>query len=234
LTEYLNTDINHNRTIDMNGLRYFKAVVFVACFSAIAPATLTAQDPPASETAKLVAVLNSADASIFDKAKACQRLALVGDESAVPALAGLLTDEKLSAYAREALEGIPAAACDAALREALTRLEGERLIGVLGSIGARRDVEAIDAVGEMLSSDDQSHGGRGCPRAGAYWNARDGRHLAENAFRRHTRIRSGAGQSLFDLRPETHQAERDGQGGGLVRCPAKRPGSATRQVGRNP
>jgi HEAT repeat protein len=154
LTEYLNTDINHNRTIDMNGLRYFKAVVFVACFSAIAPATLTAQDPAASETAKLVAVLNSADASIFDKAKACQRLALVGDESAVPALAGLLTDEKLSAYAREALEGIPAAACDAALREALTRLEGERLIGVLGSIGARRDVEAIDAVGEMLSSDD--------------------------------------------------------------------------------
>ena len=47
-------------------------------------------------------MLNSADASIFDKAKACQRLVLVGDESAVPTLAGLLTDEKLSAYAREA------------------------------------------------------------------------------------------------------------------------------------
>jgi len=104
----------------------------------------------------LVAVLNSADVSIFDKAKACQRLVLVGDESAVPTLAGLLEDEKLSAYAREALEGISADASDAALREALSQLEGERLIGVLGSIGSRRDERAIDAVAKLLESDDAS------------------------------------------------------------------------------
>ncbi|KKL60838.1 hypothetical protein LCGC14_2201330, partial [marine sediment metagenome] len=138
----------------MNLLRYLKATIVVACLLAIAPTTVSAQETATSETAKLVAVLNSADASVFDKAKACQRLVLVGDESAVPALVGLLTDEKLSAYAREALEGISTAASDAALREALGRLEGERLIGVLGSIGARRDVEAIDAVATLLESDD--------------------------------------------------------------------------------
>ena len=137
----------------MNCTRYFRAVVLVACFSAVAPATLPAQDTPTSETAKLVAVLTS-DANTFAKAKACQRLVLVGDESAVPALVGLLADEKLSAYAREALEGIPGPACDAALREALSRLQGERLVGVLGSIGARRDIEAIDAVVKLLGSDD--------------------------------------------------------------------------------
>ncbi len=138
----------------MNLLRYFKAIIVVACLMAIVPTTLSAQEAATSETAKLVAVLNSADSPIFDKAKACQRLVLVGDESAVPTLAGLLTDEKLSAYVREALEGIPGPAPDAALREALARLEGERLIGVLGSIGARRDVEAIDAIAKLLESDD--------------------------------------------------------------------------------
>ena len=71
-------------------------------------------------------------------------LAIVGDQSAVPALAELLADEKLSAYARDALEAIPGSAPDAALREALSQLEGERLIDVLGSVGVRRDAEAID------------------------------------------------------------------------------------------
>ena len=137
----------------MNLLRYFKVTIVAACLLAAVPATLSAQEAATSETAKLVAVLTS-DADTFAKAKACQRLVLVGDESAVPALAGLLADEKLSAYARDALEGIPGAASDAALREALTRLEGERLIAVLGSIGARRDVEAIDAVAKLLESDD--------------------------------------------------------------------------------
>ena len=138
----------------MKRIRYYKGVVLLACLSAMAPATLFAQDAPVSETAKLVAVLKSADAPVFDKAKACQRLAIVGDQSAVPALAGLLADEKLSAYARDALEGIPGPASGAALREAITRLEGERLIGVLGSIGARRDVEAVDAIAKLLGSDD--------------------------------------------------------------------------------
>jgi HEAT repeat protein len=138
----------------MNRIRYFKAVVLVAFLSATAAVTLSAQDSATSETAKLVAVLSSSDAPVFDKAKACQRLSIVGDESAVPVLAGLLADEKLSAYARDTLEAIPGPASDAALREALSRLDGERLIGVLGSIGARRDAEAIDAVAKLLGSED--------------------------------------------------------------------------------
>ena len=137
----------------MNHTRYFRAIIVIACLLAIVPARSSAQDAPTSETAKLSAVLNSADAPVFDKAKACQRLAIIGDESAVPALAGLLTDDKLSTYARSALEGIPGAASDAALRESLARLEGERRIAVLGSIGARRDENAIDAVAKLLDRD---------------------------------------------------------------------------------
>ncbi len=166
----------------MNRLRTIKAMIGAACLWAIFPATLFpatlfpaalfpaamfpaalfpaalfAQEAPQSppgETAKLAAVLTSR-APVFDKAKACQRLSIIGDESAVPALARLLADEKLSNYARCALEGIPGPAPDTALREALSRLQGARLIGVLGSIGVRRDAKAIDAVARLLESDDR-------------------------------------------------------------------------------
>ncbi len=139
----------------MNRTRYFNAITLAACLLAIAPVTLSAQDSATSETTKLVAVLTS-EADTFAKAKACQRLVIIGDESAVPALAGLLADKKLSAYARDGLEAIPGPASDVALREALVRLDGWRLVGVLGSIGARRDVAAIDAVAKLLGSDDSA------------------------------------------------------------------------------
>jgi len=140
----------------MNRIEYSRAVFLAVCFSAIASLPLPAQDSATSETASLAAVLTSPDASVFDKAKACQRLAIIGDESSVPALADLLTDEKLSAYARDALEAIPGAAPGVALRDAVGQLEGDRLIGVLASIGVRRDAEAIGAIATLLGSDDKA------------------------------------------------------------------------------
>ena len=140
----------------MNRIECFRAVLLAACVSAIASLPLPAQDLATSETATLVAVLKSLDASVFDKARACGRLAIIGDESSVPALADLLTDEKLSAYARDALEAIPGAAPDIALRNAVTQLEGDRLNGVLSSLGVRRDAEAIGAIAALLYSDDKA------------------------------------------------------------------------------
>ena len=55
---------------------------------------------------ELINVLNS-DAELFEKAKACQDLAVVGTARAVPALAAQLENEKLAHYARFALEPIP-------------------------------------------------------------------------------------------------------------------------------
>ena len=143
----------------MNRLRYFKTIVPIACLLAICPAISFAQDSPqspSSEAAKLITVLNSAEASVFEQAMACRRLSVIGDENAVPALAGLLGDKKLSTYARSALEAIPGPAADAALRNALAGLHGERLIAVLGSSGARRDAAAVDPIVKSLGSDDPS------------------------------------------------------------------------------
>jgi HEAT repeat protein len=111
-----------------------------------------AQDGAArnAEVAKLVAVLQS-DAPPFNKAQACQRLALIGTKEAVPALAALLADEKLSSYARFGLEPIPDPSVDDALRDALGKLHGRLLAGVINSIGVRRDVKAVNALAKLAS-----------------------------------------------------------------------------------
>jgi HEAT repeat protein len=112
------------------------------------------QEPPAAgDEATLIAVLQS-DAPLFDKAKACQQLAVIGTEKAVPALAELLSDEQLSHYARFGLEPIPVPAVDAVLRDALSRLRGGLLVGVINSIGVRRDTAAVEPVAELLASSD--------------------------------------------------------------------------------
>jgi HEAT repeat protein len=105
------------------------------------------------DEAKLIGVLRS-NAGTFEKAKACQRLAVVGTREAVPVLAGLLGDEKLAHYARFGLEPIPDPSVDAALREAMGKLQGKLLVGVINSIGVRKDAKALPALEERLGSKD--------------------------------------------------------------------------------
>ena len=104
-------------------------------------------------TPQLVAVLKSPSSGDFEKAKACQRLGVVGDASAVPALAALLGDETLSHYARTALEPNSSPEADAALRNALPKLKGDLLIGVINSIGRRKDPKALDALAKLRHGD---------------------------------------------------------------------------------
>ena len=113
------------------------------------PAQIMALPP-----ARLVAILNDTQASAYAKAKACQRLAVVGNESAVSALAPLLSDEKLSVYARTALEPSPGQAPDNALRAALPKLQGDQLIGVINSLAKRRDPHSIDALSKYVHDKD--------------------------------------------------------------------------------
>jgi HEAT repeat protein len=102
---------------------------------------------------KLVAVLKS-DAPQKEKADACRELARIGTKDAVPALAALLGDEKLSHMARYGLETIPDPAVDEALRAALGKLQGRPLVGVIGSIGVRRDNKAVPALAGFLKDSD--------------------------------------------------------------------------------
>ncbi|MDD4871764.1 MAG: HEAT repeat domain-containing protein [Kiritimatiellae bacterium] len=101
-----------------------------------------------------IGVLKS-DVGLEQKVAACRELGLVGNKEAVPVLAGLLSDEKLAHMARYGLEQIPDPAVDEAFRTALDKLKGQLLVGVINSIGDRRDVVAIEPLSKLLKDSDQ-------------------------------------------------------------------------------
>lgn len=103
--------------------------------------------------AELIQLLRS-DAPAAAKAPACKQLAIYGSEAAVPELAKLLTDEQLASWARIALEAIPGSAADEALRTAAGSLKGKLLIGVINSIGVRRDAAAVEILASRLQDQD--------------------------------------------------------------------------------
>ena len=144
----------------MSSMKHRFPFIAVAFLLAAVPATLLAQQPPPAEgdESQLIAVLQS-DAPLFDKAKACQRLAVIGTKKCVPVLAKLIADKELSHYARTGLEPIPDPSVDAALRDALGKLEGGLLAGVINSVGMRRDAAAVADLKKLLGSADPAVAG---------------------------------------------------------------------------
>ncbi len=94
--------------------------------------------------------------TVEQQGEACRELALHGTPAAVPALARLLDDPAVAHMARFALEAIPGAAADAALRAALRRLHGSLLVGAINSIAARRDAAAVPRLTELLAHEDSA------------------------------------------------------------------------------
>ena len=112
------------------------------------------EDGSSAKSDKLISVLKS-DAPLKEKVDACRELAMVGNKQAVPALAALLSDEKLSHMARYALEPIPDESVDAALHDALSKLKGRLLVGVISSLGVRRDAQAIEPLSKLVAGSDR-------------------------------------------------------------------------------
>ena len=106
--------------------------------------------PPKADEGKLIAVLKSSDATHKEKVDACRGLALIATDKSIAPLAALLSDEKLSHMARYALETIKDPAVDEVFRDALSKLKGMPLVGVIGSVGVRRDAKAVESLTSML------------------------------------------------------------------------------------
>lgn len=134
----------------MSRLRYSVLIVVatVMMLGWTALSTCSAQDEQ-----PWIELLQS-DAPKADKALTCKKLAVWGTERAVPALAALLPDPELTSWARIALEAMPGTAADDALRAALDQVEGLTLIGVINSIGVRRDPRAVQALQARLGDAD--------------------------------------------------------------------------------
>lgn len=102
---------------------------------------------------RLIAILK-ADAPPLEKSDACRELARIGTRQAVPVLATLLADEQLSHMARFALEPIADPSVDEALIAALAKVKGPLLVGVISSLGVRKDPAAIASLAKLLTDSD--------------------------------------------------------------------------------
>ncbi|HET8547800.1 MAG TPA: HEAT repeat domain-containing protein [Bryobacteraceae bacterium] len=118
-------------------------------------------DPP-----KLVAMLKDPNSTVFQKAIACKKLAFTGGPEAVAPMAALLSHPELACYARFGLEPNPHPSVDDALRAALPKLKGKLQVGVITSIGVRKDAKALDALSRLIDDSDPEVAGAAAASAG--------------------------------------------------------------------
>ncbi|MCP4783776.1 MAG: PBS lyase [Fuerstiella sp.] len=141
----------------MNKTRQFtRSALLLVTLIVVATATARAFDGPDTSPEKekeLLAVLRS-DAPASEKAIACKNLAIYGSPAAVADLAKLLPDPQLSSWARISLEVIPGEASDKALLDAAESLNGRLLVGMINSIGFRRNANAVESLTAKLQNSD--------------------------------------------------------------------------------
>ena len=111
------------------------------------------------ELAQRLAHLLESNATYDCKQFLCRQLSLIGTEKQVPVLAKLLPDEQTSDMARYALERIPGAQVDQALREALGQTKGRIKVGIINSLGNRADTQAVDSLIDLINDPDQEIAG---------------------------------------------------------------------------
>jgi HEAT repeat protein len=103
---------------------------------------------------KLAALLSNPNATFECKDFVCRQLYIIATPAEVPAVAKLLADEPLSHMARYVLERMEDPAAGAALRQAMATTQGKLLIGVVNSVGNRRDAAAVPTLRQMLAGQD--------------------------------------------------------------------------------
>ena len=144
---------------------------------------------------ELIAVLRS-NAADNEKAMTCKKLAVEGSGEAVQELASLLKDEKLASWARIALEAIPGKAADEALVKASYSLQGKLLIGVINSIGVRRDAAAVDSLKIRLLDKDSDVASAAAVALGRIGNSNSALFLTELLGTAPANVRSAVAEGL--------------------------------------
>ncbi|HEO69756.1 MAG TPA: hypothetical protein ENN80_00715, partial [Candidatus Hydrogenedentes bacterium] len=104
---------------------------------------------------RLIAILEEGAATLEGKHVACRQLALVGTEAAVPALGKMLVSLATVDMARYALECMPCPEADRALLNALPKMQGAARVGIINTLGERRSSMAVEALAEIVSSEDR-------------------------------------------------------------------------------
>jgi HEAT repeat protein len=105
--------------------------------------------------AEFVEILKSPAATSDGKRWVCRQLSLIGTAASTQTLGQLLLDKELSDMARYALERIDAPEATAQLRLGLAKTSGTMKVGIINSLGQRRDSLSKPEMIKLLGSSDQ-------------------------------------------------------------------------------
>ncbi len=97
----------------------------------------------------------SGKATLEGRKFVCEQLSLIGTKASAPVLAGLLADPSTSDMARYALQRISAPEAGEALRACLSKVSGKERVGVINSLGQRRDALAVALLVPLATNPDQ-------------------------------------------------------------------------------
>lgn len=122
-------------------------------YTSLVSAALGYEPARAAIEKQLLSVVQS-NASLAAKQFACRQLWVIGSEASAPVLAKLLNDEKLADLARYALERNPSDAAATVLRQAMGSATGRTLVGLINSLGERRDAASVQAIAQRLNDSD--------------------------------------------------------------------------------
>jgi len=86
----------------------------------------------------------------------CKSLSLIATQQSVATLQAMLTGAETSDMARYVLERMPSGGADAALRGALAGSKGRTRVGIVHSIGNRKDPAAVAALAGLLKDPDEA------------------------------------------------------------------------------
>lgn len=103
---------------------------------------------------RLLAILQDPATSLAARQFICQQLSIMGSAQSVPVLAKMLADDKLSDLALLALERIPDKSAGKALRDAMPAAKGNTLLGIINTLGNRRDDDATRALSKLAAGKD--------------------------------------------------------------------------------
>lgn len=130
---------------------WMQSLLALAVFSSVGFAQ--GETPSPKKESDLIAILKS-DKPEGEKALACKFLSVYGSNECVPELAKLLSNERLASWSRIALEAIPGEVANEALRKSTESLQGNLLVGVINSLGVRRDGGAVELLTKRVDDKD--------------------------------------------------------------------------------
>ena len=159
---------------------------------------------------------------------ACKQLSVYGSARRSPNWPSYFPMSSWPPGSRIALEAIPGAAADEALRKASESLQGRLLVGVINSIGVRRDTSAVELLVGRLKDKDADVASAAAVALGHIGNAAAATAAPQSAARRRrSKVRSAVAEGCV-LCAERFLAEGNGcrSSGNLRRSPQGRSSQA--------